>query len=251
MFRFCSSLNPFCQIYFQGRKTGQFASFSDRNQRIAYTEIGRFALCVNDLADFRRLTAIGPCPTFPPGASDRDSPGGSSNMNRHVETPKSAKAEVCPIGKVVSIFDGRSFGRVIGRSDDGKYGYKVKLLEESDDMLNLPTCSFQVLTDAPTPTFEEGDYARTSDGVFYIIGRGDDCYQVASTERDEEPFYRADELTPWSPLPGECVMEANNEHGLPGLVVAIDGNGNTQVKWLQFNRLQTWSNADLEPAWEN
>ncbi|KJC53459.1 hypothetical protein UB31_08570 [Bradyrhizobium sp. LTSP849] len=96
--------------------------------------------------------------------------------------------------------------------------------------------------------FEVGAYARTSDGIVCVIGGSEKGYEVTRTERDEECFYRADELSPWSPLPGDRVVEAGNENCAAGVVIDVD-SGTSQVKWPHFNRLLNWDNAHLEPAW--
>jgi hypothetical protein len=95
----------------------------------------------------------------------------------------------------------------------------------------------------------EGAYARTSDGVVYIFGVGASGYEVVHTERDEERFHSEDQLSPWSPLPGEHVTEAWTEvAGVTGVIIKADEE-TSLVMWSGLNEPQTWPNKDLEPAW--
>ncbi|WP_456722469.1 MULTISPECIES: hypothetical protein [unclassified Bradyrhizobium] len=96
--------------------------------------------------------------------------------------------------------------------------------------------------------FETGAYARTSDGTVYIHGCEGGRYQAVRTDRDEEGEHHASELTPWSPLFGEGVVEAGTEGCITGIVVEARDT-TSLVKWPGFVRLQTWLNTDLEPAW--
>ena len=91
-------------------------------------------------------------------------------------------------------------------------------------------------------------YERTSDSFVYIIGGGDSGYGVVRTERQEECWYRADEVIPWTPLFGDNVVEADSEPCATGLIVEVEG-GASVVKWPHFQRTQVWQNSNLEPAW--
>jgi hypothetical protein len=93
---------------------------------------------------------------------------------------------------------------------------------------------------------QTGAYVRTPDGIGYIFGKDGDEYQVVSMERDEEYDYSASELTPWTPLVGDRVIEADTEGGLAGDIVS-GGESASLVKWDGFVCTQTWANADLEP----
>jgi hypothetical protein len=93
---------------------------------------------------------------------------------------------------------------------------------------------------------QTGTYVRTHDGIGFIFGCEGGSYQVASMERDEERDYAASELTPWTPLVGERVIEADTEGGIAGLVVG-GGESASLVKCDGFVCPQTWANADLEP----
>jgi hypothetical protein len=89
-------------------------------------------------------------------------------------------------------------------------------------------------------------YVRTKDGIGLVFGSERDSYQVVSMDRDEERDYAASELTPWTPLAGERVIEADTEGGLAGLVMGGDESVSL-VKWDGFVESQTWANGNLEP----
>ena len=89
-------------------------------------------------------------------------------------------------------------------------------------------------------------YVRTKDGIGLVFGSERDSYQVASMDRDEERDYAVSELTPWTPLVGERVVEADTEGSIAGVVVNLR-EGASLVKWDGFVCPQTWANADLEP----
>jgi hypothetical protein len=92
-----------------------------------------------------------------------------------------------------------------------------------------------------------GQYARLSDGAaVYVYGYEDGRYQTVRMDRDEECTHLGCELTPWTPAPGERVVEANNEDCISGTVVET-GAGTSLVNWLGFNEPQVWRNAKLEP----
>lgn len=82
------------------------------------------------------------------------------------------------------------------------------------------------------------------------MGGGESGYGVVRTERDEECFYRVDELTRWAPLPGDWVVEAGNENCVAGVVISAE-NGTSLIKWPYFNRPLNCDNAHLEPAWSH
>jgi hypothetical protein len=175
-------------------------------------------------------------------------------MNIHVQPAISGATLPCLLDKIVLV-NGGAVGRITGRSQDGRYGYRVKILGRDDLEILLPPSSLEVLTALPiAPAVSEtrigvDKYARTLDGVVYVIDGGENGYQVARTERpDEECFYSPYELKPWSPLPGELVVEVDNEDCAPGVVVEAK-DGTSLIKWPGFAHLQTWANANLEPAW--
>jgi hypothetical protein len=99
--------------------------------------------------------------------------------------------------------------------------------------------------------FKVGAYARNSDdGIVFIFAEGENGYQVVHTERDEECFCRDDELAAWSPMFGERVTESGNEDGRVTGIVVDTNNGTSLVMWPGFFRPQTWTNENLEPAWD-
>jgi len=101
--------------------------------------------------------------------------------------------------------------------------------------------------------FKAGQYVNTADGftgyVFEDNGDNEDGpYQVAICEHDEERRCSASELILWAPKAGDSVVEANSENGVQGIVVDIDDDGRSVVKWKCFLQTQTWFNTNLEPA---
>lgn len=93
-----------------------------------------------------------------------------------------------------------------------------------------------------------GQCARVSDGVVYVLGFDQGRYQTVRVDRDEECSHLAHELSPWTPLPGECAVEAGNEQCIDGTVVA-SADGTSLVTWTGFSEPQVWRNAKLEPYW--
>jgi hypothetical protein len=106
--------------------------------------------------------------------------------------------------------------------------------------------------------FAGGDHARISDGMVYILDvKPNGCvresseelggYWVVRTDNDVEFFCRPDELTPWTPSPGEIVIDPQDDE--TGVIVEAH-DGRSLVKWPRHSEPQIWANADLQPKWD-
>jgi hypothetical protein len=91
------------------------------------------------------------------------------------------------------------------------------------------------------------EYARVSDGIVYVYGYEQGRYQTVRMDRDQECEHLECELTPWVPAPGECVVEANNEDCITGLVLEAS-ESTALVRWTGFIEPQVWRNTKLEPV---
>jgi hypothetical protein len=93
-----------------------------------------------------------------------------------------------------------------------------------------------------------GEYARTADGVVYVIGREGGSVQTIRMDRDEECTYLVEhELTPWLPATGERVWEFDNEESITGTV--LNTNDRTSlIKWDDAAEPEVWRNSQLEPV---
>jgi hypothetical protein len=91
-------------------------------------------------------------------------------------------------------------------------------------------------------------YARTVDGIVFILFCEDGRYLTVHTERDEERWYSASDMTPWSPQNGERVVEEGSENSPIGIVVEA-GEEESSVVWTGLRRQVSWFNSYLEPVW--
>jgi hypothetical protein len=94
-----------------------------------------------------------------------------------------------------------------------------------------------------------GAYARVSDGIVYILEHDQGRYQTVRVDRDEEGehTYLEWQLVPWTPVPGERVVESG-EDDCTGVILET-GEGNSLVRWAGFIEPQIWRHTQLEPAW--
>jgi hypothetical protein len=102
--------------------------------------------------------------------------------------------------------------------------------------------------------FATGKYVNTQDGLTAYIyddnGKSEESrpYRVAICEHDEERSLSANELTLWTPKPGQRVTEIDNEDSPVGIVVEA-GEDISQVVWKNLRRQVPWVNSSLEPIW--
>ena len=159
----------------------------------------------------------------------------------------SVTPEAYPIGKVVE----NLVGRVIGRSEDGEYRYQVKPLRKTDEMFVFPS---NCLAEAAAPaSFKKGSYARAPGGIVYILDGGDSGYWVASVELNDERFFHPNELSSWSPLPGERVTESKTDCDDNSFIIGVivtAGQRTSLVKWDDSAEPEVWRNTQLEPVWD-
>jgi hypothetical protein len=91
-----------------------------------------------------------------------------------------------------------------------------------------------------------GEFARTADGIVFIYGQDNGCYQTVRVDRDEECSHSKCELAPWTPVLGERIVEANNEDCIGGTVLET-GDYTALIRWTGFIEPQVWRNSKLEP----
>lgn len=106
------------------------------------------------------------------------------------------------------------------------------------------------LADKPAPELEVGSYARTANGIVYLVDGGNtDGFWAANVGYDKDAFYRPIDLSRWAPRDGEFVIEKDNETSPIGVILGAT-EGISVVKWPDFDKPQCWRNVDLEPAWD-
>jgi hypothetical protein len=115
--------------------------------------------------------------------------------------------------------------------------------------VNVQASEIETAEPIGKPASKLSTYARAAHGIVYVLGGGDtDGYWVTYTQHEKEFFCRPDTLTPWSPLPGESVVEAGDEDCIAGVVEEVDGSASL-VRWPGIVLPQIWKNSELEPAW--
>lgn len=103
--------------------------------------------------------------------------------------------------------------------------------------------------------FAPGDFVRiVSDdefngcvGMVYEVDCDDFWVALFDDEQSDEPF-TANELTPWTPVVGDRVVEAGDEdYEEVGTVIGFRGDI-VRVLWDDYPAAQDWRLAELEPA---